>query len=283
MLHLFADVVEYIRALVHSGRHDSVTMEVAKGCLWTLGCMNGLRSLQNTLNMQSALALGGRFGENNSNRTSVDESVSGQGGKNQSERGSTQLPGAAQQPHTDALIESAAKQLQAGAAATAGGVLSRSATSQRSPSEVHSSLDAGGGTRPSEDAPGPLTRTFTSVTIGGSSAADVASQPPPRGAHIMISYEWGSQAKALALKMELESRQWVTWLDLDKMSGSTLEAMALAVEGAAAVIVCVTKKYKESQACRTEAEYAFRLKKRIVPVMMEAGYQVGMIGLHFAD
>ncbi|KAL6758370.1 TIR domain-containing protein [Haematococcus lacustris] len=89
----------------------------------------------------------------------------------------------------------------------------------------------------------------------------------------MISYEWGSQAKALALKLELEQRRYATWLDLDKMLGNTLAAMAEAVENAAVVVVCVSKKYKESQACRTEAEYAFQLKKRIIPVMMELGYR----------
>lgn len=31
------------------------------------------------------------------------------------------------------------------------------------------------------------------------------------------------------------------------MSGSTLEAMAKAVEGSAVVLICVSKKYKESQ------------------------------------
>ncbi len=38
-----------------------------------------------------------------------------------------------------------------------------------------------------------------------------------------------------------------TWMDVDKMSGSTLEAMAQAVEDSAVVLVCVSKKYKESQ------------------------------------
>ena len=38
-----------------------------------------------------------------------------------------------------------------------------------------------------------------------------------------------------------------TWMDVDRMSGSTLEAMAKAVEGSAVVLMCVSKKYKESQ------------------------------------
>lgn len=56
-------------------------------------------------------------------------------------------------------------------------------------------------------------------------------------------------------------------------SGSTLEAMARAVEESAAVLVCVSKRYKESQACRTEAEYAFQQRKKIIPVLMERDYK----------
>ena len=38
-----------------------------------------------------------------------------------------------------------------------------------------------------------------------------------------------------------------TWMDVDQMSGSTLEAMAKAVEESCVFIMCVSKKYKESQ------------------------------------
>ena len=35
------------------------------------------------------------------------------------------------------------------------------------------------------------------------------------------------------------------------LGGSTLEAMALAVEKAAVILICMTEKYKESPSCRT--------------------------------
>lgn len=41
------------------------------------------------------------------------------------------------------------------------------------------------------------------------------------------------------------------WLDIDNMEGSTLEAMAGAVENASVVLVCVTHSYKISPNCRT--------------------------------
>lgn len=56
------------------------------------------------------------------------------------------------------------------------------------------------------------------------------------------------------------------------MSGSVLDAMARAVERAAVVLVCVSRDYPQSQACRTEAEYAYRLAKDIVPLMFEEAW-----------
>ena len=41
------------------------------------------------------------------------------------------------------------------------------------------------------------------------------------------------------------------WMDLDKMEGSILEAMARAVEDARVVLVCYSDKYKDSQNFRT--------------------------------
>ena len=50
------------------------------------------------------------------------------------------------------------------------------------------------------------------------------------------------------------------------MGGSTLEAMASAVENAAVVLIGLSEKYKLSPNCRTEAEYTFQLRKvRKVP------------------
>ena len=40
-------------------------------------------------------------------------------------------------------------------------------------------------------------------------------------------------------------------MDIDQMGGSTLEAMAKAVEGANLVLMSVSKRYKNSQNCRS--------------------------------
>jgi len=52
------------------------------------------------------------------------------------------------------------------------------------------------------------------------------------------------------------------------MEGSVLET----IENASVVVIGLSSSYKESQACRTEAEYAYRLKKNIIYIMAEDGY-----------
>ena len=44
------------------------------------------------------------------------------------------------------------------------------------------------------------------------------------------------------------------WMDVDDMQGSTLAAMAKAVEDADIVLVCYSQRYKDSDNCRAGKE-----------------------------
>jgi hypothetical protein len=56
--------------------------------------------------------------------------------------------------------------------------------------------------------------------------------------------------------------------------------MALAVEGSAAVMIGVSRAYKESSNCRMEAQYALQKKKPLIPLMLAQGYEAdGWLGL----
>lgn len=99
-------------------------------------------------------------------------------------------------------------------------------------------------------------------------------------AQVMLSYEWRTQQQVMILKEELMEAGFTVWMDVDRMMGSTLEAMAAAIEQSDAIIMCVTHRYKESQACRTEAEYAYTRKKPLIPVMFEKSYKPdGWLGI----
>ena len=69
--------------------------------------------------------------------------------------------------------------------------------------------------------------------------------------HVMISYNWGQQPVMMKIRDELKSAGYSVWMDVDKIGGSTLEAMALAVENSAVILVAVSRKYKESANCRS--------------------------------
>ncbi|ESO95468.1 hypothetical protein LOTGIDRAFT_78426, partial [Lottia gigantea] len=78
----------------------------------------------------------------------------------------------------------------------------------------------------------------------------------------------------------LKENGYSVWIDINDMEGSTLQAMADAVEKSSVVLMCMSEKYKESSNCRTEAEYAYTLKKPIIPLMMQRGYKPdGYLGM----
>lgn len=76
---------------------------------------------------------------------------------------------------------------------------------------------------------------------------------------VMISYSWSQQERALKVRRLLASLGLKVWIDVECMEGSTLQAMASAVENSRIILVCVSRAYKESPNTRLEAEYAFQV------------------------
>eukprot|EP00026_Physarum_polycephalum_P004160 Phypoly_transcript_04177.p1 GENE.Phypoly_transcript_04177~~Phypoly_transcript_04177.p1 ORF type:complete len:467 (+),score=56.37 Phypoly_transcript_04177:20-1420(+) len=79
-------------------------------------------------------------------------------------------------------------------------------------------------------------------------------EPRPSGklseGHVMISYNWDNQPTVIRLARSLKQAGYQIWLDVEQMGGSTLEAMATAVEGSSLVLICMSRKYKDSPNCR---------------------------------
>jgi hypothetical protein len=68
---------------------------------------------------------------------------------------------------------------------------------------------------------------------GGGERIGLAT-PRLREAHVMLSYQWDHQAVLKRVNLALKARKYNVWIDIEKMQGSTVEAMADAVEYAAA-------------------------------------------------
>jgi hypothetical protein len=61
--------------------------------------------------------------------------------------------------------------------------------------------------------------------------------------------------------------------DNDNTNSSHPEAMAKAIEGSAIVIICFSAKYRNSNACRLEAEYAEKRERPIIPIKVDPQYE----------
>ncbi|XP_070553260.1 uncharacterized protein [Ptychodera flava] len=98
--------------------------------------------------------------------------------------------------------------------------------------------------------------------------------------HVMISYNWHVQERMIKVKTKLQAAGYNVWMDIEKMGGNILEAMADAVELADVVLICVSEKYKNSNSCRSEAEYTYKLKKPFIPIQVQKDYSAdGWLGV----
>ena len=99
-------------------------------------------------------------------------------------------------------------------------------------------------------------------------------------AQVMLAYEWRTQQQVMLLKEELMEQGFTVWMDVDRMMGSTLEAMAAAIEQSDAIIMCVTHRYKESQAALHGGGVRVHPQEAAIPVMFEKSYKPdGWLGI----
>ena len=101
----------------------------------------------------------------------------------------------------------------------------------------------------------------------------------------MISYNTASRELCMRIKSDIEAAGHKVWIDVNDMHGSSLNSMAEAIEQSYLVIICVTEKYRQSINCQAEAQYAFRLNKPILPLILQSGYEKvkGWLGIVIGD
>ncbi|CAF1178304.1 unnamed protein product [Didymodactylos carnosus] len=90
---------------------------------------------------------------------------------------------------------------------------------------------------------------------------------------IMISYSWADQDLCAKIHEGLLAKSFRVWLDKNEMHGSTIEAMANAVDSSEFILMCMSETYKRSVNCKSEAEYAFSQKRQIIPIIMREKYR----------
>ncbi|CAF0894707.1 unnamed protein product [Didymodactylos carnosus] len=112
--------------------------------------------------------------------------------------------------------------------------------------------------------------------LSGTNETDNASdeeEPTKVEYDIMISYSWADQDLCAKIHEGLLAKSFRVWLDKNEMHGSTIEAMANAVDSSEFILMCMSETYKRSTNCKSEAEYAFSRKRRIIPIIMREKYR----------
>jgi hypothetical protein len=89
--------------------------------------------------------------------------------------------------------------------------------------------------------------TPKSYFSGGESRQGSFEEEEPK-AHkkkqIMISYNTQSREVCVKIKNALEQMGFAIWIDIENIHGSSLEAMAGAIENSDCILICMTEKYK---------------------------------------
>ncbi|CAF3358013.1 unnamed protein product [Rotaria sp. Silwood1] len=90
---------------------------------------------------------------------------------------------------------------------------------------------------------------------------------------IMISYSHKDKLFCKQLYDELIKIGYRVWIDFDQIHGNVMDAMAQAIEKSNIILICMSEQYRRSNYCRAEANYAFRRRTRIIPILLQEHYQ----------
>ena len=89
----------------------------------------------------------------------------------------------------------------------------------------------------------------------------------------MVSYHWGTGMRyARELKECLEAFGYAVWIDYDALDAdqsNVLAEMKQAITKCQVVILCISDGYENASSCRDEYLHAHKLKKSIMPVLVD--------------
>ena len=85
---------------------------------------------------------------------------------------------------------------------------------------------------------------------------------------MLLSYNLKNQELVKKVSEYLTSKDISVWMDIEGgIKCDLIRSMSKGVEGAAVIICFCTEKYQNSPNCQSELEYAYTLRKPIIPVI----------------
>eukprot|EP00300_Choanocystis_sp_HF-7_P010795 c17156_g2_i3.p1 GENE.c17156_g2_i3~~c17156_g2_i3.p1 ORF type:complete len:629 (+),score=147.69 c17156_g2_i3:158-2044(+) len=139
-----------------------------------------------------------------------------------------------------------------------------------------------------ESAAGILFEIENAKNLGGNLGRSGEGKGGPNGVtqlrrngHVMLSYCWSDHEIVFKIRDALVAEGYAVRCDSNRIgSGVGLEGIVDAIESSAVMLVGVSDGYKKNSLCRSEAEFAFRKKVPIFPLLLQSRYEAdGWLGL----
>ena len=101
----------------------------------------------------------------------------------------------------------------------------------------------------------------------------------------MISYQHADLNICEQIYSQLTSQHnFCIWFDQTNMYGSVMDRMAEGIEKSEIVLICMSEGYKKSRNCRSEATYAHKIKRCIIPLKLHRDFKAaGWLGITVGD
>jgi hypothetical protein len=90
---------------------------------------------------------------------------------------------------------------------------------------------------------------------------------------VMISYSHKDKELCHRIHHALVANNFRVWIDLERMRGILMQAMADAIEQSRYVVICMSDNYFLSPYCQAEAQYAFEKQRGLIPLKVQSGYR----------
>ena len=90
---------------------------------------------------------------------------------------------------------------------------------------------------------------------------------------MMISYAHKDKDICHQIHKSLINDNYRVWIDLERMHGIIMEAIANAIEQSRCVLICMSDNYSLSPYCQSEAQYAFEKRRLLIPLKVQDGFK----------
>lgn len=90
---------------------------------------------------------------------------------------------------------------------------------------------------------------------------------------VMLSYSQKDKLICTQIATELTNNGYRVCLDFNEVQGNFIDSILQIIEQSRFIVVCVSERYKRSSVCRIAAQYAFKKRSKLIPILIDKYYK----------